>query len=541
MVRRGRAATLAASLLLSTSGCTPLSQYVHQHFKVGPDYARPPAPVAQDWIDAADPRVKTETPDLSEWWEVFDDPALSGLMRAAYNQNLSLREAGFRVLEARAELGIAVGNLFPQSQSADGGYTNSTLSTAVANRQFIPDRYFGQYSLGFGLAWELDFWGRYRRAIESADAQFDASVENYDAVLVTLLGDVGFHYTRLRTLQQELRYVEANVALQEESLSIAKARFQGGSTSELDVDQAASILAQTQALVPQLEILIRHANNRLCVLLGIPPEDLAKILGNAAIPTAPPEVAVGLPANLLTQRPDVRRAEREAAAQCAHIGVAVSELYPHISISGTIGYTAEDVTNLFTQEASRGTIGPAFQWNLLNYGRLLNNVRAKEARFQALVANYQNTVLKANEEAENGLVIFLKAQRRAAAYKDSVEAAEKAVKVAIAQYKGGLVDFNRVAFLEQNLVQQQNEYATALGEIALGLIDLYRALGGGWEIRLGTEAELAAAAPTESPTPGAGQESALAPTDEPNVPLPSPLPSAPTPKPAPLPAKPEAP
>lgn len=470
-------------LMVSLCGCFGLREYVQNGFKVGPNYCRPVAPVAQQWIDADDQRVRSEFGDLSCWWALFNDPVLDSLINNAYQQNLTLREAGFRVLEARAELAKTIGFIFPQTQNASGYSNRLGLSQAVANRQFIADRFYNQYDLGFNLAWELDFWGRFRRAIEASQGELDASVENYDDVLVTLLGDVASTYTQVRVVEQQIEYVRTNVGLQREALAIANARFKGGQATELDVDQAQSNLSNTEALVPQLEIQLRQATNRLCILMGMPPEELRSRLGPGIIPLAPPDAIVGIPAELLTRRPEVRREERLAAAQCARIGVAVSELLPHISITGTIGTTAEQFGDLFSSQAFRGTVGPTFSWAILNYGRLINGIRVEDARFQEIVARYQNKVLKAGEEAENGLVTYLKSHQQAKFQQEAVVAAEKAVRIAIAQYKGGLTDFNRVALLEQNLVQQQNLLAQAQGQIAQGLIQVYRALGGGWEIR----------------------------------------------------------
>jgi NodT family efflux transporter outer membrane factor (OMF) lipoprotein len=329
----------------------------------------------------------------------------------------------------------------------------------------------------------VDFWGRYRRAVESAEATLDASVENYDAVLVTLLGDVATAYVQIRTVEAQIKFTQANVDIQRKTLDIAKARFKGGTTTELDVDQAQSNLSQTESQIPQLKIQLRQNYTQLCTLLGIPPEDLLPRLGAADIPSAPVGVAVGIPADLLRRRPDVRRAERQAAAQSAQIGLAEADFYPHISLIGTLGYSAEHLDHLFRPTAFQGSFGPSFQWNILNYGRILNNVRSQDAQFRALVAGYQNTVLTAGQEVENGLVTFLESQGQAKYLAESVQAAEKSVTVALAQYQGGTVDFNRVALVEQNLVTQQNLLAQAQGNIGLGLIQVYRALGGGWQIR----------------------------------------------------------
>jgi len=241
-------------------------------------------------------------------------------------------------------------------------------------------------------------------------------------VLVTLLGDVATYYAQVRTFEQRIAYTRANVELLSQTLKIAEARFKAGTTGELDVLQARSTLEQTQAQLAELEISLRQANNQLCVLLGIPPEDLRARIGPGAILNAPAEVVAGIPADLLSRRPDVRRAERQAAAQCAQIGVAEAELYPHFSITGTIAYSAGNprlspvgaLVNLIPRPtALEGNIGPTFQWNILNYGRIVNNVRLQDAHFQELVAAYQSTVLTAAQEVENGLVTFLRARERA--------------------------------------------------------------------------------------------------------------------------------
>jgi NodT family efflux transporter outer membrane factor (OMF) lipoprotein len=513
--------------MMALSGCTHLKEYFQNGLKVGPNYCRPPAPAAESWI-AADARVRSEADDLSRWWTVFNDPVLNALVRDAYLQNLTLRQAGCRVLQARAQQAITVGNFFPQTQQATGDYRLYKESTAVPNRQNVRVPYYSEWILGFNLAWELDFWGRFRRAIESANASLDASVEDYDAVLVTLLGDVATYYLQLRTSEQRIAYAEANVQLLRETLRIAEARFKAGTTGELDLVQARSTLEQTEAQISELEISLRQANNQLCVLLGIPPEELRARLGPGGIPTAPAEVAAGVPADLLRRRPDIRRAERQAAAQSAQIGVAEAELYPHISITGTISYAAgaPRVAPLAAlaplvppSNALEGNIGPTLQWNILNYGRIVNNVRLQDARFRELVAAYQNAVLTAAQDVENGLVTFVRAQQRAKLQAASVEDLQKAVKIVLAQYKEGTVDLTRVTQIEQNLVLALDTLAVARGEIGLGLTQVYRALGGGWELGhqkdgCGEAARAAGAAQGPAPPPS-GEEELSAPKPRP--------------------------
>ncbi len=518
-------------------GCTSFSDYVHNGFKVGPNYEKPPAPVEKNWIDGDDIRQKGEDDDLSAWWKVFKDPTLDSLICQAYHQNLTLREASFRILQARAQLGIAVGNLFPQTQNMAGSYTRNAISLENANGSvfFAGKRWYQQLGYNFNLSWELDFWGRIRRAIEADEATLDASVEDYDDVLVTLLGDVATNYIQIRTFEQRIEYAKTNVEIQTETLKIVEGGVKAKILNELDLDQARSTLEQTQAQIPELEIALRLANNQLCILLGIPPEDLHAKLGTGAIPTAPLEVGIGIPAELLRRRPDIRRAERQAAAQSALIGVSEAEFYPHISLNGTMGWSSQYIKNLFKEEAVAGNLGPAFTWNILNYGRILNGVRVQDARFQELVAAYQQQVLDAQREVENGLVTFAKAQVRTKYQSQSVINAEKAVKIALAQYTAGVIDLTRVTLLEQTLVQQQDTLAQAQGEIALGLVQAYEALGGGWQIRLtdcdaaplpipGANPQPPARSPVLQNLPGANK--AADPRANPNQPPANPIPPA---------------
>jgi len=501
-LRRHCLTTILATMLLSAPGCMNLAEYVRNGFKVGPNYAPPPADTADHWIDEADVRVRTDADVPTHWWTVFGDETLNGLVECAASQNLSLREACFRVLAARAQLAIAKGGLFPQQQRMTGAYARVASPGTIFDTppfdipQPPPDppihvpslrldflqRFTENWSLGFNLGWEIDFWGRLRRAIASAESSLDASIDSYNDVLVTLLGDVASTYVQIRTIQERIRLVEANVDLQRGILSIARRRFEAGSRNELDVAQASGNLHQAESQIPQLQANLRDACNRMCVLLGVAPMDLEARLGIGPIPTAPPEVILGIPADLLRRRPDVRRAERLAAAQAERIGIAEAALYPAIAINGTLGWQAEQFSELFSDRRFGGSLGPAFQWDILHYGRIRNNVRFQEARFQELVANYQNTVLRAGAEVESAIARFLRAHEVAQLMDRSVAAAQRAAEIVGRQYKEGDVDFNRVALIQQTLVEQQDRQALAHGEIAQGLILVYRAAGGGWEV-----------------------------------------------------------
>ncbi len=472
----------AVSLMLTMGGCS-LPQWYRNGFKVGPNYCEPPAAVEPQWIDyQRDPRISEAPVDTSSWWTVFNDPILNVLVKSAAQQNLTLRVAGTRILQAQAVRGVSAGNLFPQVQQAFGSYDRVQVSETIANSP--PVKNFDTWSSGFNLAWELDFWGRFRRGLESADAALDASVEGYDNVLVLLLSDVASTYVQIRTIQEQLRLVRANVALQEQSLTIAKAQFDAGQADASDTLQTRNNVEQTRALIPGLESALRRANNALCILLGEPPCDLVAEMAEGPIPVAPAAVALGIPAELLRRRPDIRQAERIVAAQCAQIGVAESELYPHFSISGALQWQARDLADLYSPASVGGAVGPAFVWNILNYGRIKNSVFQQQALFEEAVFNYQNTVLDAQREAEDAIVGFLKAQDQTESLRLAVKDIQALNSVLLTQANAGATDFNRVFVVQAATTAQQNTLAASQGEIALNLIRIFRALGGGWQIRL---------------------------------------------------------
>lgn len=470
--------TLLAALLL-VSACT----------KLGPEFTRPSVSVAEGWLEAGDPRVSSQAADYRDWWTAFDDPVLNSLIATAYRQNLPLQIAGFRIIEARAQLGIAVGNLFPQRQQARGGVGHVELSQNAPNALPFLDDSFRDLDLGLDAAWEIDLWGRFRRGVEAAGANVQASVANYDDALVTLTADVATAYALIRTFEERLKLAYENLEIQEESLRIAGVRFKYGATTELDVQQAKTLLLNTKAFIPTLDTGLRQAKNGLSILLGMPPSGLEETLGDPRmIPSAPAEIAVGIPAELLRRRPDIRRAELEAAAQSAQIGIAKAELYPQFSLTGSIGFRASDalggrLADLFDGDSFTAFVGPSFRWNILNYGRIKNNVRAQDARLQQFIAAYQHTVLQAAREVEDALIGFLRAKEQARLLAESVYAARRAVDLALVQYRNGTADYTRVLNTQEALVSQQDTNTAARGDIARNLIAMYKALGGGWQIR----------------------------------------------------------
>lgn len=460
-----------------SSGCG-LDQWWHNGFKVGPNYSPPAAPVAPAWVDAPDHRLSTSTTFDCNWWTVFRDPTLDVLVDTAYRDNLDLKIAGTRILEARAERNVAVGNLFPQSQTALADYAHAQVSR---NLTLPLPRTVDIWATGLNASWELDFWGRYRRSVEAGNAEVDASVEGYRDAIVLLLSEVATEYVQVRTFQQRLTYGRRNVEIQRGSLKLADERFKQGTATELDVRQARANLAQTQSLLPALEAGRRQASHRLAVLMGLPATDLAGQFAVAAIPKAPLEVSVGVPADLLRRRADVRRAERELAAESARVGVAEADFYPRVTLNGFLGYAAKDIRDLIEPKSATGFIIPTVQWNILDYGRLVNNVRAEDARFRRAAFQYQQTVLTASQEVEDALAGFLQAEQQAMHLEDDVQQLERAVELSTLQFEGGSADFNRVFQTQTALVNAKDQLAVAQGNIALNLTRAYRALGGGWE------------------------------------------------------------
>ncbi len=477
------AGALALAGLFLVSGCKT----------VGPDFEKPEVPVADTWLDAENEKVDTSSAAYQDWWEVFEDPALSGLIDTAYQQNLNLQVAGLRVMEARAQLGIATGLKYPQSQSVGGGYAYSRSSLNAPPLSNLPDdvqqrldRTNSVWSASFDAAWEADIWGKFRRGVEAADANLAASMLNYDAVLVTLTGDVAALYTTIRTLQERLDYTHFNVKLQQQALDLADTRFRLGATSELDVMQAKGLLYNTEAFIPVFRLALERTRNTLSFLLGMPPSKLETLLGTSRkIPGVPESAAVGIPADLLRRRPDVRAAEMAAAAQSATIGISQTDLYPSFVLAGSIGLAGGSFSDMFDSGATTGFITPFFKWNIFNYGRIKNNVRVQDARFEQAVTSYQNTALAAAKEVQDGLQGFLRSQEAVEYLQKAVKASNRAVELALEQYRQGATDYTRVLNTQTALLIQQDSLTESRGRVVSSLVATYKALGGGWQLRQG--------------------------------------------------------
>jgi len=470
----------ACVLLVLLAGCV-----------VGPDYVRPETDTAETWSESIDASLSTDPVEYGPWWSVFEDPALERLVQIASKDNLPLQIAAARILEARAVLGISRGLRFPQQQQLAGTAARVSLSENAPNVA-IADQAFSFYAVGFDAAWELDVWGRLGRGVEAADADYGRALAGYDDTLVTVTAETARAYILLRTFETRLKLAQENVVIQNETLRIAAVRFDNGAVTELDVIQARALLRDTEALIPSLESGVRQTKNAISTLLGQAPNQLDELLQQKqSIPSAPAEIAIGVPIDLLRRRPDIRMAEYQAAAQSARIGIATSDLYPRFSLFGSIGFTTSSdggvqsnhaaAGDLFSSDSIRYTVGPTFSWPIFNYGRLRNNVRVQDARFVQAALNYQNTVLEAAREVEDALAAYLRNQTRVGYLSDSVDDARRSVELALVQYRQGSVTYQRVLDTQRFLVRQEDQLAGTKGDVALNLVATYKALGGGWD------------------------------------------------------------
>jgi len=483
---------------------------------VGPNYSTPKSQVEAQWVESSAVAKKPQSTADILWWKSFHDPVLNNLVEIACKNNPTLQIAGVSILKARAELSGSIGNLFPQQQGISAGVNyyylppqdngngssqfqpgtplGTALSQAVSNNingkgfEIGPNLFTNQAL--FSSSWEIDFWGKYRRQIQSDKATFLGSVAAYDNALVTLIGDVANSYVNIRTTEAQIRVNQENVAVQKESLRIAEARFQAGQTSQLDVEQAKTELAQTEAKIPGLENTLRQTKNTLAVQLGAPPDAVDRLLKPGRLPSPPVKIAAGIPRDLLRRRPDVRQAGLTAAAQSAKIGVQVANMLPAFSLNGTIGYSSNNIgnnslSNIFNWENLILQNAASFTVPIFNYGRLIDKVRVQDASFQEALLDYQNTVLTAQKEVENGLSAF-KYGKQSVVYLDSaVTSAKMSTKLSIDRYKAGQTDFTTVLNSLQQQLNVENSLVGAQGDVMLGLVMTYRSLGGGWQVREG--------------------------------------------------------
>jgi NodT family efflux transporter outer membrane factor (OMF) lipoprotein len=441
---------------------------------VGPNYTPPVSNAPAAWNTALQDGVTKESTDpqiLSKWWTVFDDPILSELIAESVNGNLDLKQAKSRIREARARRIVAKAGLFPTLDTS-GTYSKSH-SNKVTN---------DSYRAGFDAGWEIDIFGGIRRSVEAADANLQASHEDLRDVLVSLTAETGLNYVEARTFQRRLAVANANLVAQEETYNLIQFRYQAGLSDELALQQARYNYESTRSQIPNLRTGVAEAENRLAVLTGKVPGGVDEILSQPhPIPVTPPTVAVGIPAETVTRRPDIRKAESELAAQTALVGVATADLYPKLRLSGTIGLEAMKSADFFQSASRFWSYGPGVSWNVFDAGAIRGNIEVQSAMQEQSLITYEKTVLNAMEEVENALTAYAEEQLRRDRLQDTVDAAQRAETLARDKYRAGLMDFTTVLVAQRSLYSFQEQLAISDGAVTSNLVQLYKALGGGWE------------------------------------------------------------
>lgn len=462
--------------ILGATGCT-----------VGPDYHRPETRAPAKWSEPmAGGETASRPNSVATWWRGFNDKELDSLIARAVGSNPELRIAQARVREARAQRGVVEADFWP-SADASGSYSHQRESGHQPVIGQIPLPHGASlendvYQSGFDASWELDVFGGTRRAAQAADAGIATAVFNQQDVQVTLISEVARNYVAARSYQRRLAIARQNITAQRNTVALARDRFQRGLSTNLDAQQAATILSQTEAQIPTLETGLQTSIHRLGVLLGQQPGALLKELSTEApIPATPPVVPVGLPSELLLRRPDVRSAESQLVAATAQIGVATADLFPKFSLTGNMGLESVSTSDFFNAGSRYFSIGPSMQWRIFDAGRIRSNIRVQDARQEQALARYENVVLTSFEDVENALVAYAKEQSRNASLREAVQTSENALEIARQQYSNGLTTFINVLDAERALYVVQDDLVQSDQAETQNLIALYKALGGGWE------------------------------------------------------------
>ncbi|MGE9270900.1 MAG: efflux transporter outer membrane subunit [Verrucomicrobiales bacterium] len=446
---------------------------------VGTDYSRPEMITPDAWHQSVSADLKTGSSSLSTWWDKFHDPTLNRLIRTARDSNRSLAIAYERINEARASLGVSRSQLFP-TVDFDGSVTRNRTTQNLFSSDPPNGKTTDIYATGLTAGWEIDVFGGIRRSIESASATAEGMEELYRDAMVSLLADVALSYIEIRTFEERLVVARRNLDAQQKSLDLTQARLEAGLSPELDVAQAETNLSNTQAIIPQLLNGRSQAVNRLSVLLGKYPSATETLLkGSKGIPGIPSSSFVGIPADLLRSRPDVRAAERNLAAQNARVGVAEAELFPRFSLAGTFELQSLAGSTLLESRSRDYGFGPSFSWNIFNAGSVRNQIAIEESRTKQLYMAYEETVLSAVSEVEDSLASVKNERERLSALRRATNSATKAEELVTTNYTEGLVDFQNVLDAQRTVASTEDALATSQGTIAAGYVSLFRALGGG--------------------------------------------------------------
>jgi outer membrane protein TolC len=489
--------SLAILSVLGLSACTTL----------GPDYVHPKqSALPSDWsVEKAAQDTQQSEQKLQQWWQQFNDPTLNQLVEMANQQNLDLEAAGLRIVQARSLLGISSGLQYPQVQTVSGNLA----------RAYVNDQGVNNAALSFDAGWEMDVWGKYARGIESAEAGYYASIASYHDIMVTITAEVARNYINYRTFQERILLSRRNIEIQERVVNITQVQFDSGNVTELDVQQAKNQLFNTKAAQPSLEIAMKQSRTALALLLGVLPEEVEKLLQSdgfaqrmadyenqfkssgrkpalsgsdeRSIVPRPPLLDNKVDANLVMRRPDLQVSEMQARAQSAKIGVAETALYPSFSLFGSIGInsTVPDGSSFSFSDSLTMVVGPTFSWNIFQYGRVKNNIRFEDARFQETLTNYNKKVLQAVNEVTNALEAYDLYLEQKSLRLQSVNSSIRAFNISMTQYENGQISFERLLNSVEKMTRAEDSYASIKGNVANQVVALYKALGGGWEAQTG--------------------------------------------------------
>jgi len=444
---------------------------------VGPDYSPPKIALPQQWSTPTKGIFDTQQEPINNWWNLFNDPILSKLIGDTIAGNRDVRKAIARIEEARAQLSYVTAGMYP-SVDASGSVTRAKQSESVNHLAKART----DYTTALGTVWEIDLFGRIRRSVEAARASFEATQEDYHYILLSTCAETARSYFLLRATQDQLKAVQKNIESQREILEITKARFQAGLASELDVAQAEEVLALSEARIPPIRNTIDGLIHAIAMLTGNYPGTIDGLLREERPIDLPSKVIpVGIPADLLRRRPDIKSAERNLAAATAKVGVATADLYPTLSFTGTIGIESIGTSNFMKSSSSFYGLGPSLRWPIFDVGRIRSNIKVADARVEQALQTYEGAVFTAVKEVEDGLVNYREAMARVQLLERSVESSRKVLNLATSRYISGLVSFQTVLDAQRTLLEQETQLAQAKGDLAVAIVNLYRALGGGWE------------------------------------------------------------
>lgn len=470
---------VAAILIVLLAGCAP----------VGPEYQAPRTAMPAQWQGGAGSTVAQTDPPAAAWWTLFNDPQLHSLVARSEAANHTLEKAAARVREARAQRTIAAatvsaGGSATASHSRRSENSSSENSSSSGGTQDL-------FQVGFDAGWELDIFGGVRRSVEAADASLEASYEEYRDVQVSLQAEVARNYLELRGSQKRLATTRKNIITQEKTVAMVRGRFEMGLGNELDLVQAKTQLALLKAQVPPLETAGRQAMHQLAILAGRNPADLiAELSTVATFPRVPGEIPTTLPSELLRQRPDIRAAERRLAASTAGIGVATADLFPKFSLSALLGLQSTGLSDLIAGSSRYWSVGPVLNFHLFDQGKRRAAIEIREAQRDGALADYEQSVLTAIGEVEDGLVAFSREQETLLFLSEAVTSSKKAMMMSKGLFESGLTDFLNVLESERALYLSEDQLVQSEQRLALSLVALYKALGGGWNSETGKEAAI---------------------------------------------------